>query len=50
MENPVRVAEKCQLDTIRFVSRAAAIATVRDCSLQQPWVALQVSQVSPWSA
>jgi hypothetical protein len=45
----VRLAEKCQLGTIRFVNQAA-VATVTDCSLQNPWLALQGDQVNPWSA
>jgi hypothetical protein len=39
MEKPVRVVEKCQLGTIRFVDRAA-FAAATDCNRQHPRIAL----------
>jgi hypothetical protein len=46
-ETSVRVAEKCQLGTIRFVDRVAAST---DCNHYHPWLAHQVDQVDPRSA
>jgi hypothetical protein len=43
-----RVAEKCQLGTIRFVDRVA-VAAATDCNFQHPWLALRVGQVNPRS-
>jgi hypothetical protein len=44
----VRVSEKCQLRTIRFVVRAA-LAAVEDSNHQHPRLALRVGQINPSS-